>query len=419
MTETKASEAHEAISARAQRMLDAVPTIVCVLDIKAARLTAHNAALARAIGCTGEELSARGLEALSSRIHPDDLEGLAAHAARLASARDLEVIEGELRARGHEEDEEDERVFAARAEVFSRGEDGSAREVIVSAEEVTERRRGERRLRSSEALLATVCERAPVLIYAKDRGGAYLVASRSLEQLVGVAPGGMLGKTDRDFFPPEVASIYKDVDDHVRQGGAPFDAEETAPHAEGEKTFYTVKFPLEGEGIPAGSVAGISVDITRVKAAERDREAARDQLIAAQQDTIRELVTPLLPIAEGVLVMPLIGHFDGPRASRIIETLLHGVERHAARVAILDITGVKTVDAHVAEMLVQAARAAGLLGAKVVLTGIQPAIARAMIELGVDLRGVITAGTLHAGIAYAAPAGLARGGEQQRRSPRD
>ncbi|WP_438008476.1 PAS domain-containing protein [Sorangium sp. So ce321] len=416
MTGTKVSEAHEAIGARAQRMLDAVPTIVCVLDIKAARLTAHNAALARAVGCTGEELSARGLEALSSRIHPDDLAGLAASAARLASARDLEVIEGELRARGHEEDE---RVFAARAEVFSRGEDGSAREVIVSAEDVTERRRGEQRLRTSETLLATVCERAPVLIYAKDRGGAYLVASRSLEQLVGVAPGGMLGMTDRDFFPPEVASIYKDVDDHVRQSGAPFEAEETAPHPEGEKTFYSVKFPLQGEGIPAGSVAGLSVDITRVKAAEREREAARDQLIAAQQDTIRELVTPLLPIAEGVLVMPLIGHFDGPRASRIIETLLHGVERHAARIAILDITGVKTVDAHVAEMLVQAARAAGLLGAKVVLTGIQPAIARAMIELGVDLRGVVTAGTLHGGIAYAAPAGLGRGGEQQRRSPRE
>ncbi|WP_437757234.1 PAS domain-containing protein [Sorangium sp. So ce1389] len=422
MKETKASEAHEALSARAQRMLDAVPTIVCVVDIKAARLTAYNAALARAVGCTGEELSARGLAALSSRIHPDDLAGLAGRAARLASARDLEVVEGELRVRGrrgHENHEDDERVFAARAEVFSRSEDGSAREVLVSAEDVTERRRGEQRLRGSEALLATVCERAPVMIYAKDRGGAYLVASRSLEQFIGVAPGGMLGKTDRDFFPPEVASIYTDVDDHVRQGGAPFEAEDTAPHAEGEKTFYSVKFPLQGEGIPAGSIAGISVDITRVKAAEREREAARDQLIAAQQDTIRELVTPLLPIAEGVLVMPLIGHFDGPRASRIIETLLHGVERYAARIAILDITGVKTVDAHVAEMLVRAARAAGLLGAKVVLTGIQPAIARAMIELGVDLRGVVTAGTLHSGIAYAVPVGQARGGEEQRRSPRE
>ncbi|WP_437690359.1 PAS domain-containing protein [Sorangium sp. So ce176] len=415
MTETKASQAQEPMSARAQRMLDAVPAIVCVIDIKAARITAHNAALARAAGCSAGELSARGVEALSGCIHADDLDGLAARAASLESARDGEVVEGELRARGREGDE---RRFAARAEVFSRGEDGAAREVIICAEDVTERRRAEQRL-GSHALLAEVCDRAPVLLYAKDGDGAFLLASRSLEERAGAGPGGLIGKTDRDVHPPEVAAIYKDIEDLVRSSGAPFEAEETDPRAEGEKTFYSVKFPVRGEGVPEGSVAGISVDITRVKAAEREREAARDQLIAAQQDTIRELVTPLLPIAEGVLVMPLIGFFDSARASRIIETLLEGVARHATRIAILDVTGVKAVDAHVAEMLVQAARAAGLLGARVVLTGIQPAIAQTMIELGVDLRGLITSGTLQSGIAYAVPVGQAREGVDPRHLHRE
>ncbi|WP_437999509.1 PAS domain-containing protein [Sorangium sp. So ce185] len=398
MKETRGKDHPEATGGRAQRMLDATPAILCVVDMRERRLTAHNAALARALGCSDEELSTRGLAALSARIHPDDLAGLAARAERLSAARDGEVVDGELRALGREGDE---RVFAVRAEVFTRGEDGAAREIFLSAEDVTERRRRERRLLRSEALLAAFCERAPVLLYAKDGDGAFLLVSRSLEEIVGAAPGSMVGKTDKDFFPPEVAAIYNDVDALVRSSGTPFEAEDPVPHPGGEKTYFTIKFPVSGEGIPEGSMAGVSLDITRVKEAEREREAARDELIVAQQDTIRELVTPLLPIAEGVLVMPLIGFFDSARAGGIIETLLQGVERHAARIAIIDITGVKAVDERVAEMLVQAARAAGLLGAEVVLTGIQPAIARTMIELDIDLRGLVTEGTLQGGIAYA------------------
>ncbi|WP_437571730.1 PAS domain-containing protein [Sorangium sp. So ce542] len=398
MKETRGKDHPEATGGRAQRMLDATPAILCVVDMRARRLTAHNAALARALDCSDEELSTRGLAALSARVHPDDLAGLAARAERLSAARDGEVVDGELRAQGRGGEE---RLFAVRAQVFTRGEDGAAREIFLSAEDVTERRRRERGLLRSEALLAAFCERAPVLLYAKDGDGAFLLVSRSLEEVVGAAPGSMVGKTDRDFFPPEVAAIYNDVDALVRSSGTPFEAEDPVPHPGGERTYFTIKFPVWGEGIPEGSMAGVSLDITRVKEAEREREAARDELIAAQQDTIRELVTPLLPIAEGVLVMPLIGFFDSARAGRIIETLLQGVERHAARIAIIDITGVKAVDERVAEMLVHAARAAGLLGAEVVLTGIQPAIARTMIELDIDLRGLVTEGTLQGGIAYA------------------
>ncbi|WP_437279704.1 PAS domain-containing protein [Sorangium sp. So ce375] len=413
MKETEASPAQGATISRAQRMLDALPAIVCVLDLTGPRLTGHNAALVRALGCTGEELLSRGVEALSAAIHPDDLAGLAARAAELAAARDGGVVEGELRARSVERGQE-ERIFAVRAQVFTRGDDGAVREVVVFAEDATARRRREQGRDRRGALLAALCDRGPVLMYAKDRDGAYLLASRAFEELVGATPGAIIGKTDSDFCPWEVASIYNDVDNLVRKNGAPFEAEEIVPQAQGDRTLYTIKFPFRGEGIPEGAVAGISVDITRVKAAERERETARDELIAAQQDTIRELVTPLLPIAEGVLVMPLIGFFDSARASRIIETLLEGVQRHSARIAIIDITGVKAVDTQVAEMLVQSARAVGLLGAQVVLTGIQPAIAQTLIELDVDLRGLITAGTLRSGIAYAYPVVQAGGGQEPR-----
>ena len=223
-----------------------------------------------------------------------------------------------------------------------------------------------------------------------------------MEELVGATPARsyMLGKTDSDFFPSEVASIYNDVDDLVRRNGRRVRGRGSRPSRRGEKTFYSIKFPLRGEGIPEGAVAGISVDITRVKAAEREREAARDELIAAQQDTIRELVTPAWNRRGGAgdAAHRLLRRRAG---EPIIETLLKGVERHAARIAIIDITGVKAVDVQVAEMLVHAARAVGLLGAQVVLTGIQPAIAQTLIELDVDLRGLVTAGTLRSGIAHA------------------
>ena len=84
-----------------------------------------------------------------------------------------------------------------------------------------------------------------------------------------------------------------------------------------------------------------------------------------------------------------------------METLLSGLVSQHAHTAIIDITGVKEVDAHVADGLLQAARAARLLGARVVLTGISAAVAQGLIALGADLSGIVTLSTLRSGIAYA------------------
>jgi len=99
--------------------------------------------------------------------------------------------------------------------------------------------------------------------------------------------------------------------------------------------------------------------------------------------------------------MPLVGGIDAARAQQIIEALLDGITRYAARAAILDVTGVRVVDTHVAHALVQAAQAASLLGTRVVLTGMSPAIARTLVELGADLQGIATVSTLRAGIDWA------------------
>lgn len=93
--------------------------------------------------------------------------------------------------------------------------------------------------------------------------------------------------------------------------------------------------------------------------------------------------------------MPLVGDVDEKRARRILEALLHGLERTRAPVAIIDITGVSNVDAHVADTLVAAAR---LLGTEVILTGIRSGVARTLVRLGTDLNGLHTRKTLQEGI---------------------
>jgi rsbT co-antagonist protein RsbR len=116
---------------------------------------------------------------------------------------------------------------------------------------------------------------------------------------------------------------------------------------------------------------------------------------------LRELSTPLIPISDAVVVMPLIGAIDSRRAQQVMETLLQGLAQRQAETAILDITGVPVVDTQVANALIAAAQAVKLLGATVVLTGIRPEVAQTLVGLGIDLRGIITRASLQSGITYA------------------
>ncbi len=127
----------------------------------------------------------------------------------------------------------------------------------------------------------------------------------------------------------------------------------------------------------------------------------REQVIAAQAEALRELSTPLVPIAEGVVAMPLVGTIDSKRAELIVTALLDGVSHQGAHTVIMDITGVRTVDAQVAEALVRAARSVRLLGARVIVTGVRPEVARTLVDLGADMQGIMTRATLRSGIASA------------------
>jgi len=138
-----------------------------------------------------------------------------------------------------------------------------------------------------------------------------------------------------------------------------------------------------------------------LRQAEEERLKLQDEIIRMQAATLEQLSTPLIPISDDILVMPLIGTIDSRRAQKMTETLLQGLVIHQARTAILDITGVPVVDIEVAQGLLRAAQAARLLGVRVVLTGIRPEVAQTLVGLGADLRGIVTSSTLQNGISAA------------------
>jgi len=132
--------------------------------------------------------------------------------------------------------------------------------------------------------------------------------------------------------------------------------------------------------------------------AEEEQARLREEIIRVQDELLAELSSPLVPLTPEVVLMPLVGAIDAKRARRVIESLLAGLARERAPVAIIDITGVTVVDAHVANTLVQASQAARLLGTEVVLTGIRAGVARSLVGLGLDLHAVTTRKTLRDGI---------------------
>lgn len=144
--------------------------------------------------------------------------------------------------------------------------------------------------------------------------------------------------------------------------------------------------------------------IIELEQSEQELRIQQEELLGA----LSVLSTPLIPISDSVVVMPLIGLLSERRLDQVIETLLTGISKNHARVAILDITGMSEMDGQVAIGIVNAARAAVLIGAEVILTGISPEVARALVALDVDLGGIVTQGALQDGIAFAMTRSLAR-----------
>jgi anti-anti-sigma factor len=203
------------------------------------------------------------------------------------------------------------------------------------------------------------------------------------------------GGVQRGQYPDAVGREEQWATERVRQHQA---CETVELHLHGGVWLRSVDYRAD-----KGGIACIRTDITSFKQVEQLRQQSeeRAELLHFQESLLAELSTPLLRISERVIVLPLIGSLDSKRAARVVDSLLHAVERQQVDVAILDVTGVPVVDTQIANVLLQCARAVKLLGAATVLTGIRPDVAQTMVALGIDLEGVVTQADLMGGITYA------------------
>ncbi len=170
---------------------------------------------------------------------------------------------------------------------------------------------------------------------------------------------------------------------------------------------HAAAFVMQNEAGEPVSMAAIIRDITEQKRAEAEREQLQQEIIEAQQQALKELSTPVIPIMDapggggGVIVMPLIGSIDTIRARDITRRLLAGIRQHRAKVVILDITGVPMVDSGVANHLNKTVQAARLKGARTIVTGISDAVAETIVDLGIDWSGIETLADLQTGLIIA------------------
>lgn len=123
-------------------------------------------------------------------------------------------------------------------------------------------------------------------------------------------------------------------------------------------------------------------------------QKSRDQIIVRQQQELLELSTPVVKLWQDILALPLIGTLDSARTQVVMESLLEKIVETGAAIAIIDITGVPTVDTLVAQHLMKTIAAARLMGADCIISGIRPQIAQTIVHLGVNLEDVVTKATL-------------------------
>jgi rsbT co-antagonist protein RsbR len=144
---------------------------------------------------------------------------------------------------------------------------------------------------------------------------------------------------------------------------------------------------------PAANRIAVTVSVSFVE--------ERERVIREQQESIRELSTPVLQVRERLLILPIIGGLDSDRARQLTEQLLGAIQANRAKVVVIDITGVATIDLTVANHLFHTVEASRLMGASVIVTGLSSKIAQTLVDLDVDLSMIKTVGDLQGGLEEA------------------
>lgn len=232
---------------------------------------------------------------------------------------------------------------------------------------------------------------------------APLFISEGLARLVGRDPKDV-PKTLETFteivHPEDRERVVKEYQAHIEERRTESYLEYRLVHVDGSSVWIGVTwYSLWNEQGGLIRFAGSNMDITERKLAEADQRE-KLALIERQANAIRELSTPILEVHEGILCLPIIGVVDSGRAAEMMNMTLDAVVAEQARFLIIDLTGVPVMDTSTADRLLAIARAAGLVGAQTVITGLQPAVAQTVVTLGVGMGEVRTLRNLKDGLRY-------------------
>ena len=235
-------------------------------------------------------------------------------------------------------------------------------------------------------------EASPDMMLTFDRDGVIMDVNKQAVNMTGITQEELIGSPFKQYFT-----------EHDR-------AHQAAMSVFEQKKVRDIELELvdhKGNRIPIALNASVYHDtadkVAGVFAIIRDI-SARKMIMEEnfrRQEAILELSTPALRVWEGIVLMPLIGTIDTRRAQQVMENLLQKIVSTESQVAILDIAGVPVMDTSVAQHLLTAVQAAGMLGAETIITGVSPATAQTMTKLGLNLSHLTCKGSLSAGLKEA------------------
>jgi PAS domain S-box-containing protein len=245
-------------------------------------------------------------------------------------------------------------------------------------------------------LLRTLIDSIPDYIIVRDLEGMLLICNETYAQLVNAAsPDELTGKAIVEL-QPNWSGQYEAED------AAQTNVEEQFVDQDGDTQWVSITKSLlkDSQGHARGSVI-VARNVTKRKQTEAEFIQLQQDIIDAQKNAIKELSTPVIPVLEGILVMPLIGTIDSDRGRDITRTLLNGISVYGAQVVLLDVTGVPIVDSGVADHLDKTIQAARLKGAQIIITGVSDAVAETIVDLGINWEHIKTLRNLQAGLIAA------------------
>ncbi|MFF0393780.1 PAS domain S-box protein [Kitasatospora sp. NPDC004615] len=355
-------------------MLDAVTDQALIKISPSGQVVRWSRAAASMTGYTGAEMVGRSVSVLHTAEDRDagllDQELAAAREERRWSFEGWRIRKG------------GERFLARVALTPVLGEEGAVTGFVLALRDVTESAR-------AESMFHGLLESAPDAMVIVGPDGRIVLVNRQTETLFGFDRGELVGREIEVLVPPR----YRDR--HVGHRNGFLTGPRLRPMGAGLQLSGMrrdgTEFPLEISLSPLQTAEGLLV-----AAAIRDVTERREteQRLQRQRDEILELSTPVIQVWDKVLALPIIGTLDTLRATRLTEGLLEKIAQTQAEVAILDISGVPTIDTQVAQHLLKTVQAAALMGAVSILSGVRPETAQSMVHLGIDMGRLRSRNTL-------------------------